>query len=395
MWQIIRVGLFSSINLQENPGLVALLQDGEDLKALLALGPEAILIRWVNYHLRNAGQQRQIKNFAADIADSEAYTHLLKQVAPREAGVDTRALAVMNMNERAETMLREADKIGCRKFVTAKEVTAGNAKLNLAFVAHLFNRFPALETASNDQAAAAIADFDLGTTQETREEKTFRNWMNSLGVKPFVNSLFSDLNDGHILLQLEEKIKPGIVEWARVNQPPYKRFGAQMKKIENLNYAIEIAKKLNLSIVGVGGSDIYDGNQTLTMGVVWQLMRAYTLSILEKLSGGTRIGDAQILEFVNATLRKANKSSTISSFKDSALATSMPVIDLIDAIKPGVIDYSVLTASEPLGNAKYAISMARKIGAGVYALPEDLVEVKQKMIMTIFACLMARSFGKK
>lgn len=32
--------------------------------------------------------------------------------------------------------------------------------------------------------------------------------------------------------------------------------------------------------------------------------------------------------------------------------------------------------------------MARKIGAKVYALPEDIVEVKSKMVMTIFACLM-------
>ena len=32
--------------------------------------------------------------------------------------------------------------------------------------------------------------------------------------------------------------------------------------------------------------------------------------------------------------------------------------------------------------------MGRKIGARIYALPEDIVEVKPKMIMTIFACLM-------
>jgi len=43
---------------------------------------------------------------------------------------------------------------------------------------------------------------------------------------------------------------------------------------------------------------------------------------------------------------------------------------------------------EKLSNAKYAISMARKIGAKVYALPEDIVEVKSKMVMTIFACIM-------
>lgn len=43
-----------------------------------------------------------------------------------------------------------------------------------------------------------------------------------------------------------------------------------------------------------------------------------------------------------------------------------------------------------MSNAKYAISMCRKIGARVYALPEDLFEVKYKMVMTVFACLMTR-----
>lgn len=45
-----------------------------------------------------------------------------------------------------------------------------------------------------------------------------------------------------------------------------------------------------------------------------------------------------------------------------------------------------------MANAKYAISSARKIGARIYALPEDITEVKQKMVMTVFACLMARDY---
>jgi len=39
--------------------------------------------------------------------------------------------------------------------------------------------------------------------------------------------------------------------------------------------------------------------------------------------------------------------------------------------------------------------MARKIGARVYALPDDIVEVKSKMVMTIFACLMIRDYQPK
>lgn len=72
------------------------------------------------------------------------------------------------------------------------------------------------------------------------------------------------------------------------------------------------------------------------------------------------------------------------------------MIDLIDAIKPGSINYSQVLAGatdqEKLGNAKYAISMARKAGARIYALPEDIAEGKPKMIMTVFACLMARDY---
>ena len=36
--------------------------------------------------------------------------------------------------------------------------------------------------------------------------------------------------------------------------------------------------------------------------------------------------------------------------------------------------------------------MARRIGARVYALPEDIVEVKHKMVMTVFACLMSKDY---
>ena len=46
-----------------------------------------------------------------------------------------------------------------------------------------------------------------------------------------------------------------------------------------------------------------------------------------------------------------------------------------------------LSLQEKMSNAKYAISMGRKVGARIYALPEDIVEGKDKMVMTIFACL--------
>jgi len=45
-------------------------------------------------------------------------------------------------------------------------------------------------------------------------------------------------------------------------------------------------------------------------------------------------------------LSDSGKTSRIQSFKDPCIATSIPVIDLVDAISPGSIDYELVTAGE-------------------------------------------------
>ena len=50
-----------------HPGLVLLLEEGEEPDDLRKLTPEQILIRWVNYHLKNAGSNLRIRNFGDDI----------------------------------------------------------------------------------------------------------------------------------------------------------------------------------------------------------------------------------------------------------------------------------------------------------------------------------------
>ena len=102
----------------------------------------------------------------------------------------------------------------------------------------------------------------------------------------------------------------------------------------------------------------------------------------------------QVLEWVNQKLKATGKTTRIRSFRDLNITSSHPVLDLIDAIKPQSVDYGLvhegLQDEDRLANARYAISMARKIGAKVYLLPEDMTEANPKMVMTAFACLMAR-----
>lgn len=77
------------------------------------------------------------------------------------------------------------------------------------------------------------------------------------------------------------------------------------------------------------------------------------------------------------------------NFKDKSLSTSIFYLELITAIEPQAIDWTVVTAGstpeEQTLNAKYAISSARKLGACVFLTHEDVVEVKSKMLVTFIA----------
>ncbi|KAK5886768.1 hypothetical protein CesoFtcFv8_017772 [Champsocephalus esox] len=405
-WQIIKVGLFADIEISRNEALISLLADGrENLQQLMSLSPEELLLRWVNYHLRNAGTNT-ISNFSEDIKDSRAYFHLLDQIAQEEQDdykmrveIEMSGLSEHNLDKRAELMLRQAARLDCRQFVSPHDVTSGNSKLNLAFVANLFNMHPALQK-NTHLNGNGIDPADIAT--ETNEEKTFRNWMNSLGVSPYVNHLYWDLCDGLVILQLCEKVNVP-VNWKRVNNPPYPVLGANMKKLENCNYAVELGRDIaHFSLVGIGGENLNSGSRMHTLALVWQLMRRYTLLVLSDLGDGEKVKDQIILDWVNSTLTKSKKSTQISSFKDKLIGTSLPVIDLIDAIAPNNVKWDMvnrgvkgeLKADDKLNNAKYAISLARKIGARVYALPDDLVKVNPKMVLTLFASLMGYGLKK-
>ena len=120
---------------------------------------------------------------------------------------------------------------------------------------------------------------DEDNNENSREEKAFRMWINSLGLtnelgEPIhVNNLYEDIKNGLILLQILDKIKPGVVNWKIVDKKPNNPF----KKTVNCNEVIDACKKLNLKplIVGVGGGDIRDGHKEYVLKIVWAIMRTY------------------------------------------------------------------------------------------------------------------------
>jgi len=392
IWQIIRIGLLSKITLTNHPEMFRLLEPGEDINDLLKLPPDQILLRWFNYHLKNSCSPKRVNNFSGDIKDSEAYTLLLNQLSPDKCNKN--ALKEGDLNKRAEMVLDNAGKIDCRKFLKPRDIVAGNPKLNLAFVANLFNTHPGLEPLT--EAEKSKLDEWLFASEGTREARAFCLWINSLGIDPFVHNLFQDLRDGLVILRVMDKVSPGIVDWSKVNtKEPLNKF----KKVENCNYAVVIGKQMKFSLVGIGGTDIVDGSKTLTLALVWQLMRFHVISILKGLSkkSGGEVTDNDIIKWANDTVSGSGKSTRMESFKDSSLRNGVFILDLLAAVRPNVIDFDLVTDGQSdkdaTQNAKYAISIARKIGCTIFLLPEDIVEVKNKMLLTFFGSVMAVALG--
>ncbi|KAJ5733365.1 hypothetical protein N7493_002151 [Penicillium malachiteum] len=391
IWQIIRRGLLGKIDIKLHPELYRLLDEDETLEQFLRLPPEQILLRWFNYHLKNAKWERRVTNFSTDVKDGENYTVLLNQLAP---DVCSRSpLQTRDMLQRAEEVLTNADKLDCRKFLTPTSLVAGNPKLNLAFVANLFNTHPGLDPITEEEKLE-VEDFDA---EGEREARVFTLWLNSLDVQPAVNSLFDDLRDGNVLLQAYDKVIPGSVNWRHVNKPPAS--GAELmrfKAVENTNYSIELGKHHGFSLVGVQGADITDGQRTLTLGLVWQLMRrdiTNTLSALAQRLGKREITDSEMIRWANDMSKSGGRTSSIRSFKDSSIGTGLFLLDVLNGMKSSYVDYDMVTPGrtdeEAYANAKLSISIARKMGATIWLVPEDICQVRSRLVTTFIGSLMA------
>lgn len=393
IWQLVKIQLLSAINLKEHPELIRLLRDDETLADLLKMPAEKLLLRWFNYHLKEAGHKRRVKNFGKDVQDSECYTILLNHINP--AKCDKKALNMTDQLGRAGQVLKNAKNCGVKVFIKPKDIVGANERLNLAFTASVFNHMPGLDPITEEEEAnlAGMMEDDVG---DMREERAFRMWINTLGIGDvYINNLFDDCSDGLVLLKVLNKLKPGIVSWKKVEKRPKNKF----KKIANCNYVVVLGKSLKYSLVATGGSDIVDKNKKLILGLVWQMMRMHTIDFLNELgkSKGVKITDEYIVEWANKQVKMSTddngrECNQIGKFNDSCLRDGNYLIDLLAAVSPKIIDWEIVTEGvsdeDALLNARYAISIARKLGATIFLLPEDIVEVRSKMIMTFIAAVM-------
>ena len=382
MWQVVKLVVMRNIQLKHHPELIRLLNPGEQLSDLLKLSPEQLLLRWFNYHLKQAGYEKRITNFSGDVKDSEKYTILLHQLNKNLC--DKSALNESDLKKRAKKVIDNSKKLGAESYINPEDIVAGNNKLNTLFVASIFNAYPGLEPATEEEKydAAKLLDDDV---EGAREERAFRMWINSLGLTDHngdiihINNLYEESRDGLLLLRTLDRIKPGCVNWKVVDKKPNNPF----KKTANCNEVIDASKRSDYKIIGIGGGDIRDGNKKYILAIVWQMMRAHSLQV---------IGNKTEEELVSWGNERVSDEFKVKSLKDKRLANSLFFIHIMNSIESRSVNWDIVVTDKDdeesrQNNAKYCISIARKLGATVFLVWEDIAEVKSKLLLTLLASL--------
>ncbi|KAL1821770.1 hypothetical protein ACET3Z_016639 [Daucus carota] len=392
--QIVKMQLLADLDFHRTPQLLELVEEDQYMEEFSCLAPEEILLKWMNFQLKKAGYEKEVTNFSSDLKDGMAYAHLLNVLAPEHS--TTATLEAKSPAERAKLVLEQAEKLQCKKCVTPKDILQGLTNLNLAFLANLFHNRNGL---SQENAKHSFAEMITDDSETSREERCFRMWINSLGVDTHVNNLFEDIRNGWVILEVLDKVAPQSVNWRKATKPPIKM---PFRKIENCNQVIDIGEKLNFSLVSVDGSDIVQGNKKLILAYLWQLMRFSILKLIKNLRSHSQtkeITDSDIINWANNKVKRSGRTHQIESFKDKSLSDGIFFLELLSAVEPRVVNWALITTGEndedKKSNATYIISVARKLGCSIFLLPEDIIEVKQKMILTLLASIMYWSLNQR
>lgn len=99
--------------------------------------------------------------------------------------------------------------------------------------------------------------------------------------------------------------------------------------------------------------------------------------------------EQQLIDWGNSVVDEEHK---IKDLKDKSLCDSLFFLDICKYIEPRSIDWSFIVkgSTDPKdleSNAKYCLSVARKLEALIFLVWEDITEVKSGMLLTLLASL--------
>ncbi len=104
------------------------------------------------------------------------------------------------------------------------------------------------------------------------------------------------------------------------------------------------------------------------------------------------IGNKTEEELITWGNSKVEDKYKVKSLKDKSISNSLFFIYIMKSIEPRAINWDIVIQDKDddaskENNAKYAISIARKLGATVFLVWEDITEVKNRLLLTFLASI--------
>ncbi|XP_075048914.1 nesprin-2 [Mixophyes fleayi] len=173
------------------------------------------------------------------------------------------------------------------------------------------------KSAGEDQLAIVQRQLVLQAQQEGTQKRTFSNWINSqLSKHPqplVVKDLFTDIQDGHLLLDLLEVLS---------NEVLLREKGKNIfQSRSNIESALTFLRQRSIKLINIHVEDIVSGKPSIVLGLVWQIILHFHIEGLASILAAT--DDQQPVKGegengVSPTASPSPKRSAKSRWKSSA-----------------------------------------------------------------------------
>eukprot|EP00485_Elphidium_margaritaceum_P004021 CAMPEP_0202688196 /NCGR_PEP_ID=MMETSP1385-20130828/3723_1 /ASSEMBLY_ACC=CAM_ASM_000861 /TAXON_ID=933848 /ORGANISM="Elphidium margaritaceum" /LENGTH=934 /DNA_ID=CAMNT_0049343105 /DNA_START=25 /DNA_END=2829 /DNA_ORIENTATION=+ len=394
------------VNIEKHPEIIRLLTTNElnddPEKVRHNMTPSEVLKRWMNLTLGRP-MNTEMGNMAVDLYNT------LRQIDSQFAAQSpTLNNGIMNKGAADKLLDCVANKLHIQHNLETEDLMRVNPKLEELLAARVFDINNGLSKLSDDEKNK----YKSFWTDDNPNDDAYLPWLNSqLPPHLKIGNLYRDLSDGIILAHILERSQRGVINWKRMR----KQIRHKFDKVANCNYVYDVMKqKFPFSLVGIAGPDIVDGQQKYIHTILWQIMRYQATKKLSELSfGGKEVTDNDILKWSKETHAKlANpRSKTASGFRDRVLTTCVFYLELMkvltegdDTVRDDLVNYEVPPLesqsddnmmTERMANARYAISLIRMHGGDVFILPEDLVTMDQKAVLSVYAAIMTVDYERR
>ncbi|NP_001171782.1 beta spectrin-like [Saccoglossus kowalevskii] len=209
----------------------------------------------------------------------------------------------------------------------------------------------------------------LADERETVQKKTFCKWVNShlQRVSCRIADLYTDLRDGKMLIKLLE-----VLSGERLPRPTKGKM--RIHCLENVDKALTFLKEKRVHMENMGSHDIVDGNNRLTLGLIWTIILRFQIQDIsfemEDNQETKSAKDALLLwcQMKTAGYANVNIRNFTTSWKDGLGFNA-----LIHKHRPDLIEYNKLQKSNPVYNLNNAFNVAEhRLGLTKLLDPEDV-----------------------